>query len=77
MFNLSVRSTNVLNFIEMQNTWCNFSKKFAHLAWKDPLQTFTKSLKIPSLFKNVQCFSNFPWFVAPFQIHSILMTRAP
>jgi len=32
----SVRSMNVPNFIEMQNTWCNFWKKFAHLAWNDP-----------------------------------------
>jgi len=26
----------VPNFIEMQNTWWNFWKKFAHLAWKWP-----------------------------------------
>jgi len=36
----SVRSTNVPNFIEMQNTWCNFWKKFAHLAWNDRCRVF-------------------------------------
>jgi len=34
--NFSVTSTSVPNFIEMQNTWCNFWKKCVHLPWNDP-----------------------------------------
>jgi len=33
-----VRSTNVPNFIEIQNTWCN---PFGHLAWNDPCTSIT------------------------------------
>ena len=32
----SLRSTTVLNFMKIQNIWCN---PFAHLAWNDPLKT--------------------------------------
>ena len=35
-----MRSTNVPNFIKMQNTWCNFWKKIDHLAWNDRCRVF-------------------------------------
>ena len=46
-----VRSTSVPNFIKMQNTWCKFLKKFAHLAWNDPIW---KTRKLWVLSKNMQ-----------------------
>jgi len=46
-----VRSTSVPNFIKMQNTRCKFFKKFAHLAWNDPIW---KTRKLWVLSKNMQ-----------------------
>jgi len=39
--NFSVRSTNVPNFLKIQNTWCN---PFALLAWNDPSPVVTQTL---------------------------------
>jgi len=44
---------NVPNFIEMQNTWCNFWKKFAHLVRNDPAASLSLKRCHPSSVADV------------------------
>ena len=56
----SLRSTTVPNFIKIQDIWCNFEKKFAHLAWSDPYQNYFLKERLSIQWQNLMSSKNGP-----------------